>query len=262
MVGVTGSIPVAPTISRPEKSANAAHCDNCGGASSRLNKPRTVPRCLRDLGTAWAKRSRKVLDGPLNAKRPASAEAHERSKSKSRETNGKRRNPARASRNHVPTKNSPKECAACGVQFRLQRSTARFCSPRCRNRHGEPDQGEGSAAVSGVKQQRRRHNFSFDAKRRQEIVLHARHVGAMDTEDRNRWLIAWVWHNPGAKDQIWSVMECAKNMGGKITEAEASVQSRKAASRAWRRRSARLPIGLQRTGPKTSSRPAYPESHP
>jgi hypothetical protein len=44
----------------------------------------------------------------------------------------------------------------------------------------------------------------------------------MDTEDRNRWLIAWVWHNPGAKDQIWSVMECAKNMGGKITEAEAS----------------------------------------
>ena len=49
----------------------------------------------------------KVLDGPLNAK-------------------------PRASGNHVPTKNSPKECAACGVQFRLQRSTARFCSPRCR----------------------------------------------------------------------------------------------------------------------------------
>jgi len=31
-----------------------------------------------------------------------------------------------------PLNASPKECAACGVQFRLQRSTARFCSPRCR----------------------------------------------------------------------------------------------------------------------------------
>jgi hypothetical protein len=65
-------------------------------------------------------------------------------------------------------------------------------------------------------------SFCFVAKRRREIVLHARHVGAADTEDFTRWLIAWVWHNPGAKDQIWSLMECAKNMGGKITEAEAS----------------------------------------
>jgi hypothetical protein len=69
---------------------------------------------------------------------------------------------------------------------------------------------------------RRRNNFDFAAKRRQEIVRHARHVGAADTEDFSRWLIAWVWHNRKAKDQIWSVMECAKNMGGKITEAEAS----------------------------------------
>jgi len=69
---------------------------------------------------------------------------------------------------------------------------------------------------------RRRNNFDFPAKRRREIVLHARHVGAMETEDRSRWLIAWVWHNRKAKDQIWSVMEAAKRMGGKITEAEAS----------------------------------------
>ena len=41
-------------------------------------------------------------------------------------------------------------------------------------------------------------------------------------EDFSRWLVAWVWHNRKAKDQIWSVMECAKNMGRKITEAEAS----------------------------------------
>jgi hypothetical protein len=64
--------------------------------------------------------------------------------------------------------------------------------------------------------------FDFLAKRRREIRLHARHVGAAETDDFNRWLIAWVWHNPNAKDQIWSLMECAKSMGGKITEAEAS----------------------------------------
>jgi hypothetical protein len=139
MVGVTGSIPVAPTISRPEKSTNLTHRDNCSDASSRLNKPRTVPTCLPDLGTAWAKGSRKVLEGALNAKRPASSPTkrggHERSKSKLRETKGKGRfavthDRDRAPRNHVRTKNSAKECGAW--QFRPQRSTARFCSPRCR----------------------------------------------------------------------------------------------------------------------------------
>ena len=60
------------------------------------------------------------------------------------------------------------------------------------------------------------------AKRRREIILHALHVGAMDTEDRSRWLIAWVWHNTNAIDQIWSVMEAAKRMGGQICEAQAA----------------------------------------
>jgi hypothetical protein len=69
---------------------------------------------------------------------------------------------------------------------------------------------------------RQRKNFDLPAKRRAEIVLHGRYVGAAQTEDFSRWLIAWVWHNPKAKDQIWSVMECAKNMGGKMSEAEAS----------------------------------------
>jgi hypothetical protein len=69
---------------------------------------------------------------------------------------------------------------------------------------------------------RQRKNFDFPAKRRREIVLHGRYVGAPQAEDFSRWLIAWVWHNPSAKDQIWSLMECAKNMGGKITEAQAS----------------------------------------
>jgi hypothetical protein len=69
---------------------------------------------------------------------------------------------------------------------------------------------------------RQRKNFDFTAKRRREIVLHARYVGAADTEDFDRWLIAWVWHNRKAADQIWSVMNAARNMGREITEAEAS----------------------------------------
>src|SRR5262249_18994583 len=72
--------------------------------------------------------------------------------------------------------------------------------------------------------------FDFDAKRRNEIVLHALHVGAAETEDFDRYLIAWVWHNRKAIDQIWSVMEAAKRMGGKITEAEASAIIEEASS--------------------------------
>ena len=68
----------------------------------------------------------------------------------------------------------------------------------------------------------RNRNFDLPAKRRKEIVLIARHVGAAQTDDFDRYLIAWVWHNRKAKDQIWSVMEAARRMGGKITEAEAS----------------------------------------
>jgi hypothetical protein len=70
--------------------------------------------------------------------------------------------------------------------------------------------------------QHHRKHFDFAAKRRREIVLHARLVGAAQTEDFDRWLIAWIWHNPKAKDQIWSVMEAAKQMGGEITEAKAA----------------------------------------
>jgi len=65
-------------------------------------------------------------------------------------------------------------------------------------------------------------SFDFCAKRRREIVAHAVHVGAAQTADFSRWLVAWVWHNRKATDQIWSLMEAAKRMGGEITEAEAS----------------------------------------
>jgi hypothetical protein len=80
-----------------------------------------------------------------------------------------------------------------------------------------------NAHAAAIEPRRRRHhNFNFPAKRRREIVLHARHVGAAQSDDFDRWLIAWHWHNSKAKDPIWSLMECAKNMGGSISEAEAS----------------------------------------
>ena len=75
----------------------------------------------------------------------------------------------------------------------------------------------------GHRQGRRKSNpFDIWAKRRREIVLHACLVGAADSEDFSRWLIAWIWHNPRAMDQIWSAMNAARNMGREISEAEAS----------------------------------------
>ena len=72
--------------------------------------------------------------------------------------------------------------------------------------------------------------FDFFNKRRKEIVRHGQFVDAMDTADRGRWLIAWVQHNRKAADPVWSVMEAAKSMGGKITEAEASAITKEAST--------------------------------
>jgi hypothetical protein len=69
---------------------------------------------------------------------------------------------------------------------------------------------------------RRRKNFDFLAKRRREIVLHACYVGAADTEDLSRWLIAWSWHNSQSKDPIQSLIWAAERMGRKnFTAADA-----------------------------------------
>ena len=73
-------------------------------------------------------------------------------------------------------------------------------------------------------------SFCFAAKRRREIVLHARHVGAAETEDFSQWLVAWFWHNPKSEDPIWSLMEAAKRMGGNISEAQASAITKEASN--------------------------------
>ena len=71
------------------------------------------------------------------------------------------------------------------------------------------------------RRRKRNSNFDLNSKRRREIVKHAIHIGAADTDDFGRWLVAWALHNPGAKDQVWSVMQAGRRMGGQITEAEA-----------------------------------------
>lgn len=80
--------------------------------------------------------------------------------------------------------------------------------------------------------------FNWRVKRRREIELHARYVGAADTEDLSKWLVAWVWDNPRSRDQVGALIECARRLGRRgfteteardvIGEAEATPRARKA----------------------------------
>jgi hypothetical protein len=64
--------------------------------------------------------------------------------------------------------------------------------------------------------------FDFKTKRRREIETHARNVGAAETDDLSRWLVAWIWHLPRSSDRVGAVMEAARRMGKRdLTEAEA-----------------------------------------
>jgi len=66
-----------------------------------------------------------------------------------------------------------------------------------------------------------RRSFCQAAKRRREIVRHALHVGAAETEDFDRWLISWAQHNPRSKDPVGALMFAAERMGRPISEAHA-----------------------------------------
>jgi hypothetical protein len=89
-----------------------------------------------------------------------------------------------------------------------------------------------------------RQAFDLNRRRRIESERHALNVGAAQTEDLSRWLIAWIWHNPSAKDQVGAVIECARRMGRDnmssaaareiIDEAQSTPKCRKADSlAAW-----------------------------
>jgi hypothetical protein len=74
-----------------------------------------------------------------------------------------------------------------------------------------------------VKPKRRRQNVrNLPAIRRGEIERHARYVGAADTEDFWRWLVAWCWHNgQNGRDPTGALKLAAKRMDGDLTEADA-----------------------------------------
>jgi hypothetical protein len=62
---------------------------------------------------------------------------------------------------------------------------------------------------------KRSQRFSLNVRRRREIEWHAKYVRP---NDLSKWLIAWSWHNTAAKDQKWSLMECARRLGWKTMQ--------------------------------------------
>src|SRR5262249_32163822 len=89
--------------------------------------------------------------------------------------------------------------------------------------------------VSDPKRRPRKGGFSFAAKRRREIECHARHVGAAQTDDFDRWLIAWAWHNSKSNEPIWALQNAARRMGGPISETDAlRILEEAALGRHWR----------------------------
>lgn len=61
--------------------------------------------------------------------------------------------------------------------------------------------------------------FDLTVRRRREIESHANYIGAAETEDFWRWIVAWIWHNKDAS--ALEVINAAKRMRRNITEAEA-----------------------------------------
>ena len=73
--------------------------------------------------------------------------------------------------------------------------------------------------------------FSLSAVRRAEIERHARYVGAADTEDFWRWLVAWSWHNgQNNRDPAGALQLAAERMGSVLTHAEAVATLERAAA--------------------------------
>src|SRR5262245_11416834 len=68
----------------------------------------------------------------------------------------------------------------------------------------------------------RKKNFQIAAVRRREIERLARYLDALDSEDGDRYLIAWHWHNAQSNHPIEALVFAAERMGGSITEERAA----------------------------------------
>jgi hypothetical protein len=102
----------------------------------------------------------------------------------------------------------------------------RFPNPtRQRRAVAVPNQNAGAgpkSTAAPTSRKRRRGCFNFEAKRRREIEAHALHVGAAETEDFDRWLVAWQWHNSQSTDPVGATVEASRRMGRDLSEAEAA----------------------------------------
>jgi hypothetical protein len=74
--------------------------------------------------------------------------------------------------------------------------------------------------MSKEPRRKRKRSFNFAAIRRREIERHARDVGAADTEDYWRWLVAWAWHNATSKDQVGALENISEKMGRELGPSE------------------------------------------
>jgi hypothetical protein len=95
------------------------------------------------------------------------------------------------------------------------------------NDSSPPIKGAQGKIRSGAKRKligaRRRYKraFDFNPTRRSEIERHVRHVGAADSDDFDRWLLAWCWHNPKASDLRWSLQNWSTTkFGRELTDDE------------------------------------------
>jgi len=102
---------------------------------------------------------------------------------------------------------------------------------------------------------RKRGAFGLPAIRRGEIERHALHVGAADTEDFWRWLVAWCWHNEqNTRDRTGALQLAAERMGGSISEAEAEAILERADGMRQQRTADRLARFLGRVACATMAR--------
>src|SRR5262249_2301727 len=81
-----------------------------------------------------------------------------------------------------------------------------------------PGKLKGRTMGTVVRPRNRRKGNDLNPIRRSEITRHARYVGAPRRDDYDRWIIAWIWHNPDAKDQVYSVMFADKQMNRRLTD--------------------------------------------
>jgi hypothetical protein len=78
-----------------------------------------------------------------------------------------------------------------------------------------------SKTYSQKRRDRPRPVFDFNTRRRREIERHAIAVRAFDSEDFERWQIAWLWHLPKSKDPAGALTFASRRMGRSITLADA-----------------------------------------